>query len=229
MKSLIVFISLYFVLSLLSCQDTRDDFKIPPADLLAYKSVGQEIPFETGMRWIDLYNEKEKSNGRDKLLGLLGYEVSDDNMEDLLESVPDLVGVAFHYGLDSWGTRHIMVIPIDGSLLVWASIPGRIIIDANNNTVITQSTAQAWALNYQAAHPQEVWFHYFGADIFEEMVQIPYFHSVDIQPALSDLNLSPQMLLIIWNNPLDLLFGRTQDADCTIYDASNPCPPCGVH
>jgi hypothetical protein len=229
MKSSIVFTSLCFVLSLLSCQDTREDLKIPSSELLAYKGVGHEIPSETGMRWIELYHEKEKSNGRSNLLGLLGYEVSAGNMEALLQSIPDVIGVAFHYGLDQWGNRHIMVIPIDGSLLVWASIPGRIILDANNNTIISQSTAQAWALDYQAAHPDEVWFHFFGSNIFDDMVQLPYFHSIDIQPALSDLNLSPQMLLIIWNNPLDLLFGRTKGSNCTVYDASNACPPCGVH
>jgi hypothetical protein len=227
MKSLILFIGLYFALSLLSCQDSREDIKIPASDHLAYKSVGQEIPFETGMRWIDLYKEKNNDQGR---LISLGYEVSDNNLEALLHSVPDLNGVAFHYGLDASGRRHIMVIPIDGSLLVWASIPGRIILDANSNTVISQSTAQAWALNYQAAHPQEIWFHFFGANIFDEIVQIPYFDSIDIQPALSDLNLSPQLLLIIWSDPLDLLLGRGKESfNGKVYDASNPCPPCAVH
>jgi hypothetical protein len=228
MKSIIVFIGLYLTLSLLSCQDNREEFKkVPSSDYLVYKNVGHEIPFETGMRWIDVYKEKKKAEGT-RLIDL-GYGISDDNLQDLLQSVPNLTGVAFHYGLDDDGRKHIMVLPVDGSLLVWASVPGRIIVDANTDTVIPQSTAQAWATNYQTAHPHDIWFHYFGSNVFDEIVAIPYFSTIDIQPALSDLDLSPQLLLIIWNNPLDLLFGRTNDDDGTVYDASNPCPPCAVH
>lgn len=224
MKNCIAFIALYFAFSLLACQDSKEDFKAVTEDHLIHKSVGRQIPFETGMRWIETYNKK---NGIESRLINLGYYISAENLEALLGSVEDITGVAFHYGLDSWGVRHIMVIPIDASLSVWTSIPGRVIVDANTNDVLSQSTAEQWAANYRSAHANEVWFHYFGKNIFDEIVMIPNFSEMDIQPALSDLDLSPQMLLIIWNLPG--LFGRTMGGDGgTVYDASNPCPPCPV-
>jgi hypothetical protein len=224
MKNCIAFAALYFAFSLLACQDSKDDFKVVTEDHMIHKSVGREIPFETGMRWIETYNKKNGIQGR---LINLGYYVSAENLEAALGSVTDLTGVAFHYGLDSWGVRHIVVIPIGASLSVWANTPGRVFVDANTNTVISQSTAAQWATSYKNAHPTEVWFHYFGKNIFDEIVMIPNFSELDIQPALSDLDLSPQMLLIIWNVPS--LFGRTMEGDGgTVYDASNPCPPCPV-
>jgi hypothetical protein len=237
MKNFVVFTALYLTLSLLSCEDSSNELKSPPSDNLIYKNVGQEIPFETGMRWIEIYKQQEDKNSREigspnSLLGLglglgLPNSLTDDNLEDLMECIPNIVGFAFHYATDGYGVTHVLVIPIDESLSVWEEEPGRIIIDARTNAPISQTTAQAWAQTYKNAHPTGVWFHYFGINIFNEISEIPFFSDMDIQPALNDL-LAPQMLLLVWINPLNLL-GRTKDTACRVYDASNPCPPCGVN
>jgi hypothetical protein len=232
MKSTIFSITLYFAVSLLACQDSRDEhLKNTVPDHTAYKAIGEQIPLETGMRWIDIY--KTSKQGRSNLLGglidLNDYEISDTQMQAVLQSVTDLTGVAFHYGLDEDGEKHIMVIPVDASLRLWEFVqPSRIIVDSNTDTQISLSTAQTWAQNYQNAYPTRIWFHFFGADIFDEILAIPFFSSLDIQPALNDIFL-PQMLLIIWDPDLPFLGGRTKSNRTVVYDASNNCPPCAVY
>ena len=224
MKSLFAFIFLFLAVSFLSCQDSRDDFKTN-SELDFYMTIGEEIPFQTGIDWIEFYKAQNNNNGRANVL--TGYSVSDSQLQALIGSVTGLVGIAFHYGTDSWGTKHIILIPVENSLTLWSSISGRLYVDANSGNQISQSTAQAWATNYKNAHPSGVWFHFFGADIFDEIQALPYFDSMDIEPGIDLLNLTPELLLIVWND--GLLFGRTKDEDGRMYDASNPCPPCGIH
>jgi hypothetical protein len=115
---------------------------------------------------------------------------------------------------------------VDGSLSLWSAIPGRIFVDANTGMKISQDLAREWTQNYQNAHPGKIWFHFFGQNIFNEMMAIPFFSTLDIQPALNDLDLSHQLLLIIWNTTI--LGGRTTREGTIVYDASNPCPPCPI-
>ena len=224
MKSPIAFILLFLTVSFLGCQDSREDLKTN-SELDFYKTIGEEIPFQTGIDWIEFYHAQNNINGRTKLL--TNYSVSESQLQTLMGSVAELVGVAFHYGTDSWGTKHIILIPVENSLTLWSTIAGRLYVDANTGNQISQSTAQAWATNYKNAHPSGIWFHFFGADIFDEIQALPYFESIDIEPGIDVLNLTPELLLIVWNDAL--LFGRTKDEDGRMFDASNPCPPCSVH
>lgn len=224
MKSLIAFILLFLTVSFLGCQDSREDLKTK-SELDFYRTIGEEIPFQTGLDWIEFYHAQNNVNERTKLL--TNYSVSESQLQALMGSVSELVGVAFHYGTDSWGSQHIILIPVESSLSLWSSIAGRLYVDANSGNQISQSTAQAWATNYKNAHPSGIWFHFFGADIFDEIQALPYFESIDIEPGVDVLNLTPELLLIVWND--GLLFGRTKDEDGRMFDASNPCPPCGVH
>jgi len=78
------------------------------------------------------------------------------------------------------------------------------------------------------AYPDEVWFHFFGKDIFDEIAAIPYFTTLNIEPAINDQNSTPQLLLIIANEQTNT-GGRTNSYDeAMVYDASSPCPPCAV-
>lgn len=226
MKCSTVVMTMGFALSLLACQETKEDLKNPVSEKEIYKTIGEEIPFETGMKWIEFYQEKNSNQGREKIL--FDYMVSNVQMDTLLHSVTDLVGVAFHYAIDSLGVKHILLIPVDDSLSLWSSRPGRVFVDANTGTEISQDVAYAWAQNYKDANPTRIWFHFFGKNIFDEMTALPYFNSIDIEPAINILNLKPQLLLIIWNDAL-ITNGRTTDDPATVYDASNACPPCAVH
>ena len=224
MKSYIVPTTIYFSLLLLACQDTGEDLKNASADVAFYKTIGEEIPFETGMQWMEFYKDKNSEQGR---VALATYTISASRVEQMLQSVSNPAGVAFHYGKDWLGVKHIIAIPVDESLSLWSSIPGRVFVDANTGNVISQSLANTWAQNYKNAHPTGIWFHFFGQDIMDEITAIPFFNSIDIEPAINILNLTPQMLLIVWNEDLNIL-GRTTEDEGRIFDASYPCPPCAV-
>lgn len=223
MKASIVLTILCLGFCLVSCQESKEDAKTPSVKDF-YKTIGEEIPFETGMEWIDNY-QKKVSGGRTEILS--SYYVSASEMRAVLGCTDDLVGVAFHWGTDALGITHIILIPVDGSMSVWAPVPGRVFVDANTNTEISQSVASTWATAYKNAHPNDVWFHFFGKYIFDDMTALPYFNSVDIEPGINTLDLTPQMLLVVWDESLNLL-GRTNSQSATVYDASNACPPCAA-
>jgi hypothetical protein len=206
-----------------SCYDEKEDLKSTIPGNLIYKNVGKQIPFETGMQWIEFYKDRNNQTGR---LNFFKYSVSATQLGTLLQSVIGLTGVAFHYAIDDTGNIHIIIIPVDGSLSLWSSVPGRIFVDANTGAEINQGIAREWTQNYQNAYPGKLWFHFFGQNIFNEMVAIPYFSKLDIQPAMNDLDLSYQLLLIIWSSATP--GGRATDEGTIVYDASNPCPPCSI-
>lgn len=214
-----------------ACQEVKEDFKTSMSEIDSYKRIGQEIPFETGMEWIEYYRlteyHKKKNAGNAKLESESSYNVLASALTALLQSTPNLIGIAFHYGLDNIGEKHIILIPIDGTFSVWSSSAPRIFIDANTGNSISQVQAYMWTQKYQNAHPNEVFFHFFGSNIFTDITTIPFFNSFDIQPAINVLDLTPQLLLIIWNEDL-LSTGRTSGEYAIVYDASNACPPCAV-
>jgi hypothetical protein len=220
MKNAFGFLAILAFVSLFSCQDAREGAPSSGADLSAYSNVGMKISTETGARWIQAYNQMNTS----ARLGIL-YSVNRADLENAITSIDNLTGVAFQYGTDGNGEKHIIVIPIDQTLRLWTSVPGRIYIDANTSSEISQEMAQSWADNYQAANPYSIWFHYFGRNVFDEILTSADFAAVDIMPALNDLDLSQELLLVV-GNTLDLL-GRT-NTETDVYDASYPCPKCAV-
>ena len=225
MNRAICITALCVAFTLMSCHDSREDVKKTTVETEVYKTIGEEIPFETGLEWIRYHNEKNSGQGRTELLS--SFNVSSDKMNQLVASISNVVGMAFHHAYDENGIKHILVIPVDGSMTLWSSIPGRIYVDANTGTEISQNTASAWAANYKNAHPSNIWFHFFGINTIQEMCALPFFNSVEIQPAISLLNLTPQLLLVVYNEDL-IPLGRTATSPGVMYDASNPCPPCAV-
>jgi hypothetical protein len=226
MKNLAVPMLLIWSLFVVSC-DTREDVSNTHPAVARYKTVGHQIPTEVGMRWIDLYNQKNLTQNR---IGLSAYSIDDNLLSDLRESVPNLTGVAFHYGIDATGSLHIIAIPVNESLRLWTEIAGRIYVDANTSTIITKAVAEEWADNFKEANPDAIWFHYFGQNVVTDILASSSLARVDIIPALSDLDFSPQLLLIVTTSfdLLDLLnLGRT-NGETPIYDASYPCPRCEV-
>jgi hypothetical protein len=212
-------------LSLVSCQDTKEDLRDPLSETDVYRSIGEEIPFQTGMKWIEFYKKKSYEQGRLDLSS--SFTVPAAQMKSALKSITGLVGIAFHYAMDESGKSHILVIPVDESLSLWSNISGRILVDANTGNEISQDIASAWAKRYKDAYPDEIWFHFFGKGVFDEMVALPYFNNVDIEPAINALDLTPELLLVVMDDEA-VSSGRTASSDGTVYDASNACPPCSV-
>jgi hypothetical protein len=217
--------ALFLTFALLGCQDSKD-IPSPLSEKDHYKLIGEEIPFETAMAWLDFHEKSRVAQGRTEEAA--DFSVSKENLQALLASTADLTGVAFHYGIDSLGEKHILLIPVDGSLTVWSASSGRIIIDANTGNPVDESLASAWADNYKAAHPDELWFHFFGKNVFDDMLALPSFVNMDIEPATHDVELTPELLLIIWEDEAVASEGRTELLFAIVYDASNACPPCAV-
>ena len=226
MKNVVAFALFFLAISILGCQDAKDESSSALTDLSSFKKIGHEIPYETGMRWIETYNKQNNIQGRSILFP---YSVSESALAESLGSVDELVGVVFHHATDNSGVHHFIIIPIEESLTVWSEAPAdRVLLDANTGEVISTSTAQQWTGNYKTQHPNDIWFHFFGNNIFDEILDLSGFDTLNIIPALSDLDLSPQLLLILTNDGL-LFNGRTKGDKPPVYDASSPCPPCPVN
>ena len=225
MNRFIVVTGVLITMALLGCQEAKEDVARPLSEKDFYKTIGEEIPFETGMAWIELYRKKRTEQGRSEATP--PYAVSADQLKAVLTSAEELVGVAFHYGIDENGQTHILVIPVDETLTLWPSSPGRIVVDANTGSALTREVASAWASNYKNAYPDETWFHFFGKEVFDQMCALPYFSSMELEPAISALDLTPQLLLIVLNDDSSSL-GRSAEEVGVVYDASNACPPCAV-
>jgi hypothetical protein len=220
MKFAIIAISLCF--SLLACQDSKEELKSPGSNKEDfYKNIGEKIPMETAMEWIELFKKTRNATGR--VEEEPAFIVSASEMDAMLKSVAGLTGVAFHYALDDAGSLHIIVIPVDATLQVWPGVSERYLIDANTGSKISEGAAFAWSENYKKANPDGIWYHFFGSNVFDDMKNLSYYQDVDIERATNTTGLTPELLLIIWNH---LSTGRTTADDGTTFDASNPCPPC---
>jgi hypothetical protein len=221
MKKLLYFAVTFFGISLLACQDGKDEAK-NITDLSYYRNIGKQIPTETGYRWMDVYRGKNHLIGRTKPSG---YALSKESLTALSNSVDQLIGIAFHHAMDENGEHHFLIIPVDETLQIWSQ--DKAIIDANTDTEISSDVAHQWAANYQNQYQEEIWFHFFGKHVFDEMSAIPFFEYIQIEPAISDVNYTPQVLLIINDLSLvDASSGRGEMEEAVVYDASSPCPPC---
>jgi hypothetical protein len=231
MKNVLGITALFLSMSILSCQDSNDVVKSPSDEVTKYRTVGMKIPTEVGARWIAAYNRKNSISGRGQGVA---YSVDAAQLEASLASVNDLVGVAFHYAEDDLGNTHIIMIPIDPTMSIWTEIPGRVFVDTNTGNPISQGEANSWANRYKRNNPGMIWFHYFGRNVFDEILIIANLASMDIVPALDDLDLSPELLLVIGNteslleNLIGGLLGGRTETTTTVYDASYPCPKCSV-
>jgi hypothetical protein len=225
MKHLFAFAIVYLSISLLACQDTREVSRTRPVDVSMYKNIGHQISNETAERWMSTYKVKTNPSSR---LDLQSYFIGSENLHAVTGSISGLIGVAFHHATDGLGNHHFIIIPVDESFTLWSDEPGKLYIDANTNTKIDRETAEAWSNNYKAQHQSDIWFHFFGSNVFSEIALIPDFNSLDIQPALNDENLTAQLLLIVSDSSLPILSGGRTAEYKAVYDASSPCPPCAV-
>jgi hypothetical protein len=223
MRPLLAAAAIFSMLLTFSCKDASEEIS-SSASVSEYRNVGAIIPTDMGARWIEAF-QKQTSSGRIDLV----YNVGGTELNAVKNSVTGLVGIAFHYGLDENGDRHIILVPVDATLRLWTSLGGRIYLDANTNSVISKETAIQWAQNYEAANPGGIWFHFFGAGVFDDMISIDGFNGLSVVPALNDLDLSPELLLVVGSTETLLggILGRTATAT-TVYDASYPCPRCEV-
>jgi hypothetical protein len=201
------------VLILIGCSDTRVNSPAPTEKKLS-KTVGEQISMAVAERWMELYNQSNTGAKSEDV----DYSITPEHLKAVAGYATES-GIAFHHAIDDVGQHHILVIPVkDGALLKDAPV----LIDANGDEVISASTAKAWTDNYEKAYPEQGWYHFFGYDVFNEIIQSS-FSRIDIEPAVNDEG-KPQLLLVVW--PQTTPNGKTEAATPLVYDASNLCPPC---
>lgn len=200
--------------TLLGCQDP--EAATEPRSLS--EDVGERIPLDVAERWISVHREGS-SVGAEASFGATAPQLA-----VVLGAVPDRRGVALHHALDDDGEHHVLLMAVDQDARPWSS--PTLVLDTNTGATVDYDTACAWAERYEDENPEQVWYHFFGRRIIDGIVGDPRFDFLDIEPAVNDLG-EPQLVLMAWSED-----GggeeRSRDGDPVPYDASNPCPPCGV-
>jgi hypothetical protein len=197
------------------CQDAQKTTEPRILD----EDVGERIPLDVAERWKALYDESP-SEGSD---GSAPYGATASQLAAVLRAAPDRLGVALHHGLDDDGKHHVLITAVGRDAESWGS---GVVLDANTDGTVDESTAREWAARYEEANPEQVWYHFFGRSIFDEITSNLSFEYLDVRPAVNELG-EPQLLLMVWNAE-DAVQSRSRDGDPVPYDASSPCPPCGV-
>jgi len=211
MKKTFTVVLLVFIL--MGCSDSRVNTSKSTEHKFS-TSVGEQISLAVAERWQELYQQGNSDAKSEDIT----YSITPGHLTAIAKYATQ-AGIAFHHAIDEVGTHHILILPVkDGSLLL--DVP--VLIDANTDSVIPPATAKSWISNYDRAHPEQGWYHFFGYDIFDEIIQSS-FSSIDIEPATNDEG-KPQLLLVVW--PQTTGNGRTQGSSPLVYDASNLCPPC---
>src|SRR5688500_11314413 len=98
---------LAIVLLVIACQETNLDNK--KSNEIFNKKVGSRIPIQVALRWIDLYEKKQNSQGRTKSDAV--FSISANQLTAVIQSV-NTVGLSFNYALDYNNDLHIVVSPL---------------------------------------------------------------------------------------------------------------------
>src|SRR5688572_4649337 len=102
MKRSIAAIVVCIAFSFHGCQEAKVELKTPISEKESYKIIGQEIPFDTGMEWIEYYKlaeyNKKKNLDAGRIEVFSSYNVSASEITTMMQSTPDFTGIAFHYG-----------------------------------------------------------------------------------------------------------------------------------
>jgi cytoskeletal protein RodZ len=197
-----------------SCQERNETTTEQQVNTLD-ANVGHEVPLADAKEWISQYKKKH-AGAREA-----SYSIRAAQLRSTLQSVPNPIGVTFHYAIDNNGTNHVIAVALDAHASLWA--PSSVAIDANTNTVIAIDQAKAWARRHKQANPNGVWSHSFGMNMIDEITANPAFTYFDIEPAINAIG--PQLVLLVWNTGNS--GGRTTDGGITprTYDESRMCPP----
>jgi hypothetical protein len=198
-----------------SCQERNETVTAEEQVNKLDASVGHQVPLEDAKAWISAYNKKHARAHE------VSYSITAEQLRSVMQSVPDPIGITFHYALDDNNRPHVIAVALDAHASLWA--PSSVAIDANTNTAIAIDQAKAWARRHRQANPGRVWYHSFGNNAIAEIVTNPDFNYLDIAPAINGNG--PQLVLLVWNN--GNTNGRTtgEGGSPVAYDESTSCPP----
>lgn len=199
-----------------ACHDSKDNAaqKLPKR---FDSSVGGQIPLNLAYSWVKNFGGSI-TTGREQS----PYSFSAATLSQFLVA-SEGPGIVFHHATDENHVHHILMCSIadDGSLFQSD------ILDLSAGVLVDATTAERWAKRYADAHATTPWYHFFGNDIFEEILSNEAFEYVNVVRALSDDD-QEQVLLFVYNTG-EISGGRSEGQDVTVYDISSPCPPCSIN
>ncbi len=181
------------------------------------RSVGGLISAEVAARWVE--RKRSHATGREE-----EFSVSAENLRALLQGTSNKLGVIFHHAEDTNGDHHIIITPVKADLQSWKNGP---VLDASSNEFIDATICMLWVNKYKELHPAGPWSHFFGIDMFDEMLSIGELTEVEMVAALNDSDI-PQLLLYAWVAQ-SLSGTRIKSQHAEVYDAALLCPTlCGT-
>jgi hypothetical protein len=207
MKKIVGFIILICIFA--TCHDSDK----PTLDRTqSLRKVGGIIDKEEAQRWRARY-EKSSFGARQQSAAT----ISKASLQDIVNTIVEYDGIYFHHALEG-SKHHILVIPYKGGQPLWST---SVITDANSDTLIEVATASLWAERYVTQNPQGPWSHFFGRDVFENILSNDAFNEVEIAPAVDDAGFSKLLLYASFHGPTTT--GKTKGAS-EVYDYSSTCP-----
>lgn len=196
-----------------ACHDSKDNAsqQLPKR---FDKSVGEQIPLNIAYAWVKNFGGSI-TTGREQS----PYSFSAAKLSEILATSSG-PGVVFHHATDQHAAHHILMFTLtEGGELFQSDI-----LDLSTGLIINNATAQQWAKTYADAHTTTPWYHFFGKDIFQEILSNETFEYANVVRAANDEG-QEQVLLFVYNTK-EISGGRTDGEDVTVYDVSYPCPPC---
>lgn len=192
------------------CDDASTGMKDTGTNTLD-KQVGERIDLSMARRWIDRYQAINPGAREDG-----SFTVTSEQVDKLIDQANGL-GVVLHHAIDGAGEHHILVLPIAQDLVLWGANQ---VLDANTNTLVSRDQIKGWADNYSSINTS-IKYHFFGMDVFNEILSNSTYNTIDIVPAINDQN-EPQLVLIAKTTASAR--SKTFGEDSAAFDLSSPCP-----
>jgi hypothetical protein len=205
-----IFALLIIICVLLGCQDSAKPLSDKKESL---REVGSIIEREDADRWRSQFELKSSASRQQS-----SFVITKASVQELVNSLDDYDGIYFHHAIEG-DKRHILVVPYKDGQSLWNT---SVVIDANSDTVVDAANSSRWAENYVSQNPDGPWSHFFGRNVFEEILSNEAFYEMEIVPAINDASL-PQLLLYV--SYLSRGTNGRAQAQVDVYDHSNQCPP----
>jgi hypothetical protein len=200
----------------IACQESKES-----TDQIAKaydRKVGERIPLAVANRWANNFATLTAS-GRTGTPGSVDAAM----LTNFIGANENILGVVFHHGLHANGDYRLMMFTIDTEGTLFKSD----VLDLSTGEMISKEEAVASGERYSLQHPGTPWYHFFGSDVFAEIRAHDNFNYLDVVRGLNDSD-EEQVLLFAYNTR-GAAGGRTEGEDVTVYDMSNPCPPCSTN
>jgi hypothetical protein len=204
-----------FVLSfsvLVACQDVEGTTE----PHVFHEGIGERIPDDVAQRWLA---QHRSSPSRD-LEDVVAQRVSARQLASLASAMPEHVGMALHHAVDDEGARHVLLTAVGEDVDAWES---PVVIDASIDAIVDVETARAWVARHAEGSPDHVRYHFYGREMFDEIMAGPSFVQLDVTPALDDESRA-QLVLMARGGDGDAS-ARPRSGDPTPYDNGLLCPP----